>query len=143
MILVDSNLLLYAFDAGAKHHAGARSWLEDVLDSANQVGFAWVTLLAFIRIGTNPNALSRALSLEEATSIVSSILQRQNAILLYPGERHWTLLRQLLIDAQARGDLVTDAHLAALAIEHGATVCTMDRDFARFPGLRWRNPLES
>jgi toxin-antitoxin system PIN domain toxin len=143
VILVDSNLLLYAFDAGAKHHEAARSWLEGVLDSSEQVGFAWVTLLAFVRIGTNPNALSRALSIEEATDIVTSILQRPNAILLDPGERHWTLLHRLLVDAQARGDLVTDAHLAALAIEHGATVCTLDRDFAHFPGLRWRNPLQS
>ena len=143
MILVDSNLLLYAFDAGAKRHAESRSWLEDVLNGTQQVGFAWVALLAFIRIGTNPRALGQPLSLEEATSIVSSLLERPNAILLHPGERHWALLRPLLIQAQARGDLVADAHLAALAIEHGATVCTMDRDFARFPGLRWRNPLEA
>jgi toxin-antitoxin system PIN domain toxin len=143
VILVDSNLLLYGFDAGAKHHVRARSWLENVLDSSEQVGFAWVTLLAFIRIGTNPSALLRALSLEEAATIVSSILERRNAILLHPGERHWTLLRQLIVDAQARGDLVTDAHLAALAIEHGATLCTTDRDFARFPGLRWQNPLQA
>jgi uncharacterized protein len=143
VILVDSNLLLYAFDAGARYHDRARSWLQNVLDSSEQVGFAWVTLLAFVRIGTNPSALSRALSLDEATTILSSILERRNTILLHPGERHWTLLRQLLVHAQARGDLVTDAHLAALAIEHGATVCTVDRDFARFPGLRWQNPLES
>jgi toxin-antitoxin system PIN domain toxin len=143
VILVDSNLLLYAFDAGARYHGRARSWLESVLDSSEQVGFAWVTLLAFVRIGTNPSALSRALSLEEATTILSSILERRNTILLHPGERHWSLLRQLLVNSQARGDLVTDAHLAALAIEHGATVCTTDRDFARFPGLRWQNPLES
>jgi toxin-antitoxin system PIN domain toxin len=143
VILVDSNLLLYAFDAGACYHGRARSWLENVLDSSEQVGFAWVTLLAFVRIGTNPSALSRALSLEEATTILSSILERRNTILLHPGERHWSLLRQLLVNSQARGDLVTDAHLAALAIEHGATVCTTDRDFARFPGLRWQNPLES
>ncbi|MFZ3210339.1 MAG: TA system VapC family ribonuclease toxin [Terriglobales bacterium] len=143
MILVDSNLLLYAFDAGAKRHAEARSWLENVLDSSEQVGLAWVALLAFIRIGTNPSALSRAFSVEEATTIVASLLEQRSVLVLHPGERHWTLLRQLLVDAQARGDLVTDAHLAALAIEHGAVVCTTDRDFARFPGLRWRNPLQS
>jgi len=143
VILVDSNLLLYAFDAGAEHHVRASSWLEDVLNNSEQVGFAWVALLAFIRIGTNPRALGRAFSVEEATTIVSSLLGRRNAILLHPGERHWILLRRLLADAQARGDLVTDAHLAALAIEHGAVVCTTDRDFARFPGLRWRNPLQS
>ncbi|MFI5090494.1 MAG: TA system VapC family ribonuclease toxin [Terriglobales bacterium] len=143
MILVDSNLLLYAFDAGSKRHVEARSWLESVLDRSEQVGLAWVALLAFIRIGTNPSALSRAFSVEEATTIVSSLLEQRNVIVLHPGERHWTLLRRLLADAQARGDLVTDAHLAALAIEHGATLCTTDRDFARFPGLRWQNPLQS
>ena len=143
MILVDSNLLLYAFDAGSKRHVEARSWLESVLDRSEQVGLAWVALLAFIRIGTNPSALSRAFSVEEATTIVSSLLEQRNVIVLHPGERHWTLLRRLLADAQARGDLVTDAHLAALAIEHGATLCTTDRDFARFPDLRWQNPLQS
>jgi len=143
VILVDSNLLLYAFDAGSKRHVEARSWLESVLDRSEQVGLAWVALLAFIRIGTNPSALSRAFSVEEATTIVSSLLEQRNVIVLHPGERHWTLLRRLLADAQARGDLVTDAHLAALAIEHGATLCTTDRDFARFPGLRWQNPLQS
>ena len=143
MILVDSNLLLYAFDAGAKRHAEARSWLEKVLNSSPQVGFAWVALLAFIRIGTNPSALAQGFSVEEATGIVSSLLEWPTAILVHPGEQHWTLLRRLLIDAQARRDLVTDAHLAALAIEHGATLCTTDRDFARFPGLRWQNPLEA
>ena len=142
MILVDSNLLLYAFDAGAKEQDRARAWLEGVLSGPEHVGFAWVTLLSFIRIATNPRVLARAFSVEEATTIVSSILERRNFILVHPGERHWMLLRQLLVDAQARGDLVTDAHLAALAIEHGATLCTTDRDFARFPGLRWQNPLQ-
>ena len=142
MILIDSNLLLYAFDAGSKRHAEARSWLEDVLNASEQVGFAWVALLAFIRIGTNPSALGQALSVEEATGIVSGLLEQPNAVLVHPGEQHWTLLRRLLIEAQARRDLVTDAHLAALAIEHGAMLCTTDRDFARFPGLRWQNPLQ-
>ena len=143
MILLDSNLLLYAFDAGAKRHVEARAWLEDVLNGAEPVGFAWVVLLAFIRIATNPTALSQALSLEEATGIVSDLLERPTATLVYPGEQHWVLFRRLLMDAQAKGDLVTDAHLAALAIEHGAIVCTTDRDFARFPGLRWQNPLQA
>ena len=113
------------------------------MNGAEPVGLAWIVLLAFIRIGTNPAALSRALSLEEATGIVADLLERPTAALVHPGEQHWVLFRRLLMDAQARGDLVTDAHLAALAIEHGATLCTTDRDFARFPGLRWRNPLEA
>ena len=143
MILPDSNLLLYAFDAGAKRHVEARAWLEDVLNGREQLGMAWVVLLAFIRISTNPTALRKALSLEEATGIVSDLLERPTVILIHPAERHWMLFRQLLIAAQAKGDLVTDAHLAALAIEHGAVLYSTDRDFARFPGLRWQNPLES
>jgi uncharacterized protein len=143
VILPDSNLLLYAFDAGAKRHVEARAWLEDVLNGREQLGMAWVVLLAFIRISTNPTALRKALSLEEATGIVSDLLERPTVILIHPAERHWMLFRQLLIAAQAKGDLVTDAHLAALAIEHGAVLYSTDRDFARFPGLRWQNPLES
>ena len=142
MIQVDSKQLLYAFDAGAKRHAEACSWLENVLNGSEQVGFAWVALLAFIRIGTNPSALGQALSVEEAAGIVSGLLEQPSAVFLHPGEQHWTLLRRLLIEAQARRDLVIDAHLAALAIEHGAMLCTTDRDFARFPGLRWQNPLQ-
>ncbi|HYY69830.1 MAG TPA: TA system VapC family ribonuclease toxin [Terriglobales bacterium] len=117
--------------------------METVLNSPERVGFAWVALLAFMRSGTNPRALSQALSVDEATRIVSSLLERPSAVLVHPGERHWALLQRLVVDAQARGDLVTDAHLAALAIEHGAVVCTTDRDFARFPGLRWQNPLQA
>jgi toxin-antitoxin system PIN domain toxin len=141
MILVDANLLLYAYDASSKFHARARPWLEELLSGADPVGLAWVTLLAFLRIGTNPRALTRPLPLGEAVQIVSSWLAQPGVVRLEPGDRHWEILSRLLEPAQARGPLVMDAHLAALAIEHGAVLATSDRDFSRFDGLRTVNPL--
>lgn len=143
MILIDANLLLYAYDASSPHHAAARRWLEAVLAKPEPVGWSWATLLAFLRIATHPRALERPLSIQEAVSIVGEWLAQPNATLLQPGASHWDILSALLPAAQARGPLVTDAHLAALAIEHGAVLATTDRDFTRFAGLAWRNPLES
>lgn len=142
MILVDANLLLYAYDPSFPRHVAARNWFETAMSRSEPVGFAWVTLLAFVRIGTNPRALEHPLSLAEAAAIVSDWLDRPSATLLNPGERHWQILRDVMIKGQVRGPLVTDAHLAALAIEHGATLATTDRDFARFPGLKFFNPIE-
>jgi toxin-antitoxin system PIN domain toxin len=98
-------------------------------------------LWAFLRISTSPKVFEQPLSIAEATAIVSSWLERENTGLLDPGDRYWEILQRLLEDAQCTGPLVTDAALAALAIEHGATLYTTDRDFSRFPGLSWRNPL--
>lgn len=142
MILIDANLLLYAYDASSAQHAAARRWLETVLAKAEPVGWSWVTLLAFLRIATHPRALESPLSIQEAVGIVSEWLAQPNATLLPPGADHWDILSALLPAAQARGPLVMDAHLAALAREHGAVLATTDRGFARFPGLRWLNPLE-
>jgi hypothetical protein len=141
VILVDANLLLYAYDASSEHHARARAWLEEVLSGSDPVGFAWVTLLAFLRIATNPRALARPLSLGEAAAIVSSWLGQPCVSLLQPGERHWEILSGLLEPAQARGPLVMDAHLAALAIEHRCAIVSTDSDFRRFPGVDHHNPL--
>ena len=141
MILVDANLLLYAYDGSSEHHERARAWLEKVLSGSDPVGLAWVTLLAFLRISTNPRALTRPLSLAEATAIVSSWVGQPCVSLVEPGERHWELLSGLLEPAQARGPLVMDAHLAALALENGAVLASNDRDFSRFEGLRTLNPL--
>lgn len=141
MILVDANLLLYAYDASSEHHARAREWLEETLSAPDPVGFPWVTLLAFLRITTNPRALRNPLTLADATAIVSSWLAQPCASLVHPGERHWEILSGLLASAQARGPLLMDAHLAALAIELGAALATNDRDFARFDGLRVVNPV--
>lgn len=141
MILVDANVLLYAYGSKSPHHAAARRWLERVFSAAEPVGLAWVSVLAFLRIATNPRLGGGTISMSDAAAIVSEWLERPTITLLGPTERHWEVLERLLDDGQVRGPLVTDAHLAALAIEHGATLCSTDRDFARFPGLTVVNPL--
>jgi toxin-antitoxin system PIN domain toxin len=141
MILADAAILLYAYNTDAEQHPRAREWLEASLSAPDLFCFAWQTITAFVRIGTNPRAFPKPLSISEATEIVSGWLARPSVTLLVPGERHWRILSELLIQGQAYGPLVMDAHLAALAIEHGATLCTNDRDFSRFSGLRIVNPL--
>jgi toxin-antitoxin system PIN domain toxin len=143
VIVIDANILLYAYDSSSAHHEVARGWLESILSRPEPVGLAWMTVLAFLRISTNPRAFQHPFSVTEAVAIVSGWLDRPMVTLLGPGERHWEILRDLLLEGQAPGPLVMDAHLAALAIEHGATLSTSDRDFARFPGLRLHNPLRS
>jgi hypothetical protein len=140
--LLDASTLLHAYDPDFRDHERSRSWLERAFSESGRIGLAWIALLAFLRIGTNPRAFRRPFSIAEASDIVSEWLDRTNTTVLEPGERHWAILSGLLAAAQARADLVTDAHIAALALEHGAVLCTDDRDFARFPGLRLENPLE-
>ncbi|MCC6194819.1 MAG: type II toxin-antitoxin system VapC family toxin [Burkholderiales bacterium] len=142
MILVDANLLLYAYHSRAPQHAASREWLERTLSGPEMVRFAWLTLWAFIRIATNARAFERPLSAGEAQQAVSSWLAQPAAGIVEPGERYWEILREVMRDGQAVGPLVMDAALAALAIEHGATLHTTDRDFARFRGLKWVNPIE-
>ena len=141
MILVDANLLLYAHDPRSAHHEGSRVWLQTMLSGPELVRFAWLTLWAFLRISTNPRVFERPLSAKEAEGLVSSWLAQPVAGLLEPGERHWEILTGLMQSGQTTGPLVMDAAIAATAIEHGATLCTSDRDFARFPGLKWINPI--
>src|SRR5688572_27269630 len=143
MILIDANLLLYAYDPAAAQHDASRVWLEATLSGSSLVRFSWPTLWAFLRIATNPRVFERPLSMTEAEHHVSSWLAQPSAGILEPGERHWEILQHLTREGQASGPLVTDAALAAIAIEHGATLCTTDRDFARFPGLTWTNPIAS
>jgi len=143
VILVDANLLLYAYHPRAVQHAAAKAWLESALTGPGLFRVAWLTVWAFLRIGTNARIFERPLSITEAEAAVSSWLEQPNADILEPGDRHWEILTRLMSQGQATGPLVMDAVLAALAIEHGATLCTTDRDFARFPGLEWMNPLES
>ena len=119
----------------------SRAWLETVLSGPDLVRFAWLTLWAFIRIATNRRVFERPLSASEAEAAISSWLAQPAAGILDPGERHWDILRGLVRDGQATGPLVVDAVLAAIALEHGATVCTTDRDFSRFSGLKWTNRL--
>lgn len=143
MILVDANLLLYAYDPDSPQHEASRRWLEERLSGTTLVRFAWITLWAFLRISTNPRVFVRPLTPGEAHAIIGSWLERPNAGVAEPGERHLEILGTLLDEGQAAGPLVMDAALAALAIEHGATLCTTDRDFSRFPGLDWHAPLAS
>ena len=143
MILVDANLLLYAYHPRAAQHEKSRVWLERVLSGPDLVRFAWLTLWAFLRIATNPRVFERPLSASEAEAAISSWLAQPVADIIEPGERHWDILRGLLRDGQTTGPLVMDAVLAAIALEHGATLCTTDRDFSRFSGIKWINPLEA
>src|ERR1044072_921542 len=141
MILTDANLLLYAYNVDAAEHAASRQWLETQLSGPNLFCFAGQTLTAFLRISTNQRAFVSPLSIKEATSIVTEWLERPQTVLLTPGEKHWAIFQKLLESGQATGPLVMDAHLAALALEHGAVLASSDRDFSRFPGLKLINPL--
>ena len=143
MTLVDANLLLYAYDATSRFHAAARSWLEEQLSGAPLVGLPWSVLLAFLRISTNARALQRPLSVADATAIVSSWMDAPCVVVPAPGPGHWDILAGLLLASQARGPLVSDAHLAALTLEHGGVLATTDRDFSRFEGLRVIDPLRT
>jgi toxin-antitoxin system PIN domain toxin len=143
LILIDANLLLYAYGTDLPEHEAARKWLESVLSKRDPVRLDWVTVLAFLRISTSPRAWRTPLAIDEAASFVGAWFARPNVAPLVPGERYLEILAEALRDSQARGPMVMDAHLAALAIEHGATLHTTDRDFTRFRGLRWVNPLEA
>jgi toxin-antitoxin system PIN domain toxin len=139
--LPDVNLLIYSVDESSRHYARARPWLEQTLSGTEEVGFAWVALLGFVRIATNPSAFGNALSLDQAFEFVDSWLESPVAVVVHPSDRHSGHLRDLLTPVGTAGNLTTDAHLAALAIEHGAELCSSDNDFSRFEGVRWVNPL--
>ena len=141
MILVDANLLIYAYDASSSFHRPAREWLEEVLSCPQPVCLPWASILAFVRITTDRRILRSPFSAQEAAQIVAEWLAVPVVRIPEPTSRHWQILERLVVGDQATGPLVTDAHLAALAIEHGAELCTTDRDFSRFQGLRWKNPL--
>jgi hypothetical protein len=142
MIMLDANVMLYAYHPRAAQHERCRAWVEAEFASGAAVRIPWATVVAFLRISTNPRVFERPLATAEAEAAVSSWLTVPSVEPVDPGERYWDVLRDLLHRAQVTGPLVTDAALAALAIEHGATLCTTDRDFARFPGLRTLNPLD-
>lgn len=141
MIIPDVNLLVYAYNRDAPHHAEARAWWEELLTSPEPVGLPWVATLGFIRLMTHRAVLVVPMSPKQAVRHVASWLARSNVEALEPGHRHLEVLGRLLEELGTGGDLTTDAHLAAMAIEHQAEICSTDNDFARFPGLRWRNPI--
>ena len=140
MLIPDANLLLYAVNADTEHHIDAKAWLDGALTQRETVGFAWVVLLAFLRISTRTGIFARPLSTGEATTVVEAWLDQPAATVLEPTDRHASILRGLLNETGTGGNLVTDAHIAGLAAEHGGTVITYDSDFDRFPGVRWRPP---
>lgn len=139
--LVDANLLLWAHHPGFAQHDAARAWWAETLRRAPMVGIPWPSILAFVRISTHPHALSVPASLDDAWAVVGSWLDRDNVWVPVPTERHRGILGELLAAGRASGNHTTDAHLAALAVEWGLELVSADRDFARYPGLRWRDPL--
>jgi len=140
-VLLDANLLLYAVDRSSSHHEAAASWLTEQLNGTRRVGVPWQSLGAFLRIATHPRALPRPLKAATAWERVTDWLEAPAAWVPPPGPDHARVLGRLVTDHDVRGNLVPDAQLAALALEHGLTICSTDTDFARFKGVPWANPL--
>jgi len=141
MILVDANLLLYAEDSLSEHHEAARTWWDAQLSGAEPICLCWPVLTAFIRIGTNARLHRRPLTLGEAVERVHSWFDQPCVRIIHPGEQHWPIFQVMLRDGKAIGSLVSDAHLAAMAVEHNCILQSTDVDFARFKGLKWNNPI--
>lgn len=140
MLIPDANVLLYAVNSDAEQHTEAKAWIDGALARPEAVGFAWVVLLAFVRISTRPSIFPEPLTTDEAMDVVESWLAQPAAVVLDPTSRHASVLRGLLHEVGTGGNLVTDGHIATLAAEHAAEVVTYDGDFDRFPGVRWRRP---
>ena len=141
MILIDANILLYAEDSLHPRNKQARAWWDAQLSGTGVVCLCWTVLCAFVRIATNPRVFENPLSLEQALARLQSWLDQPSVRVIRPTERHWAVFQQALLDGQAVANLVTDAHLAALAIEHGCELASTDSDFARFAKLKWKNRL--
>lgn len=141
MKVVDLNLLLYAINRDSPRHAAAKAWLESALSGEETVAIPWVVVLGFLRIATNPQVMPRPISVDDAVDVVDGWFAQPSVIDLSPGDEHWRVLKDLIVEAGTAGNLVTDAHLAALAIEQGAELYSTDSDFARFARLRWTNPV--
>jgi uncharacterized protein len=141
VILLDANLLIYAIDEDSPHHARARRWLEETLSADTWVRLPWIVILAFVRVTTRSGIMRNPLSPEQALDFVDSWLQQPFVTAIGPGEHHWPILRNLLRASGTAGNLTSDAHLAALAIEHGCRIASADSDFKRFAGVSHWNPL--
>ena len=142
MLLIDANLLIYAYHTESVEHAAAKAWFEELMSGSEAVALPWLSILAFLRITTHQRIFECPLSMDQAREFVASWLERSQVYAVEAGTDFFAILSTLLASAQIKGALVTDAALAALAIEHGATLLSTDRDFARFPGLKWINPLK-
>ncbi len=142
MIVPDVNLLVYAHNADAPRHEQARAWLQDTLNGSEAVGLPWAVICGFIRIATHPRVFIEPMHAEQALSHIRAWLSCPAVDILDPGPRHLEIMARLLSEAGTAGTLTTDAHLAAIAIEHNCTLASNDSDFGRFSGLRWDNPLD-
>ena len=143
MILVDANLLIYAANKDAAHHSASRAWWHGILSGTEEVALAWIVILAFLRVTTRPGVFPRPLDPQTALNEVNAWLAQPFVSVVGPGERHWAILKNLLNESGLGGNLTSDAHLAALALEHGAQIYSSDHDFRRFAGVRHVNPLTS
>jgi toxin-antitoxin system PIN domain toxin len=141
--LPDVNLLLYAYDSGSPKHGSAKAWLEQTLSGSETVGLAWAVLVSFIRLSTRRVTTTEPFDVEQAVGFVEEWLAQPCATVVAPTRRHPAILRDLLAPLGTAGNLTSDAHLAALAIEHGATLYSSDNDFSRFAGLHWVDPLRA
>lgn len=141
MILADVNVLIYAFRSDVERHSEHKSWLESVVNGSAAYGVSPQVLSAVIRVCTHPRIFTRPSSMDDALAFCRVLLEQPNATVITPGERHWSIFEMLCRQSKAVGNLVQDAWFAALAMESGCEWITSDRDYARFPGLRWRSPL--
>ena len=141
MKLLDLNILIYAIDESSPRHQQARRWLEETLSGSETVAFGWSILVGFVRLSTRAAIFARPLTVDEAFDVIDGWLRQPCVTVVHPTERHPRLLRDMLSGLGAAGNLTSDAHLAALAVEHGAELCSTDGDFARFAGLRRVDPL--
>lgn len=141
MIVIDANLLLYAYSAPSPKQKRALAWLEATLSSDDSVGLPWRLISAFIRIASNTKLPQLRRPVDEVVGVVDEWLKQPGVRVRVPGDNHWSIFRRMIVEGQAGGDFVSDAQIAALTIEYGGVLYSTDRDFARFPGLRWVNPL--
>ena len=141
MILCDVNVLVYAYRTEAPDHERYDKWLREAITSEQAYGVSDLVLSRFLRIATHPRGMTTPAPMESALAFAEALRSQPNAVPLGPGPRHWGIFERLCRDGGVRGNLVPDAYIAALAIEHGAELITTDRDFARFDGLRWQRPF--
>jgi toxin-antitoxin system PIN domain toxin len=141
MITLDANIILYAYNEDAPKHAEAKQWFEEQLSQPAVFGLSWQVITAFLRISTNPKAFPQPFDLPEAIEIVDEWLRHSSIKILTPAQNQWTIYQSLIIEGKTKAALMMDAHMAALAIEHGATLATTDRDFSKFSRLKTINPL--
>jgi toxin-antitoxin system PIN domain toxin len=141
VVLPDVNVLVYAHREDTAHHAVCRSWVEGVINGSEAFGLSELVLSGFVRVATHPKVFAKPSRLADALEFTEQLRSRPSCVPVAPGQRHWEIFRSLCVEAGAKGNLVPDAFLAAMAIEAGCEWITTDRDFSRFKGLRWRNPV--